>query len=682
MSKIFMSLGIPKSASSFLAQLALGVQEKLVVEGRAVAKDTSKLFPGLERGVAGFLCASSALDELGLPRTRQGQDELLALLLEDMAQSNEVIVLKSHLGIGPYVQEAIAQGLILGCASIRHPADGLLSLGDHWRREGKDSTGVEQFKTDGLSEKIESRLASWTATPKLEIFDFTDLVQFPYSVAQRIGNLYGFHAPVRGVVDSLIDNPQQIWQYNQGALNRSAAEISAEQRKEIENFYPVLMDLLKNYVSVRIKPTFAVVIPTLNSESHVGETIHSIASQTGDFNIHLHVQDGGSSDGTVELVHRWQAHLESPALPFSHNITRFTVQSGADTGMYNAIQKGFDTLQADWYGWIGSDNIFLPAAFQTVATLSDVATEFEWVIGSSTEQREDGLFFEIAEAYASAPISQRSIAMGLHDNKTLPNVQQEGVFWRDVLWEKCGRRLPEQFALAGDFALWVQFASVTEPLMVDYPLASFRRRAGQLSEDMGRYDSEVSEVRARINVSEAAVNGTQLQKAIVRYPHGRWAIDHTVASTTFSESMTVESLFPERHPGPTRVEAQTRWELVGAGEWESPVPELGLVDPFCWILKAGTTLRLLPPLLGAYRVTLTVANPHPGQVLFIRGPGVELRESAPNADFVGGSFSVSFECNVGVQGEDFRIVPSIGERTETDPRELAFLLMGVVIERR
>jgi len=674
-SKIFISFGIPKSASSFLCQLAIGVMEKLIIERGLVGKDATSLFPGITGAYPGFIYADSVLDTLGLPRTGAGLDELVKRLVEDMADSNEVIVIKTHQAAGPFTQRAIADGIVSACASIRHPADAMLSLGDHWTRDGKEVTGIEQFMGANRTDEIESRLLTWEEVPQLQIFDFTDLVQFPYAVAQRIGGLLEYDGPLRSVVDQLLDNPKRIWQFNQGSLDRSKAELTAEQRAEVESFYPHLMKRLANHVPVRVKPTFAVVIPSLNSVDHLAQAIQSIASQTGDFEILLHIQDGGSTDGTLELIRQWQEYLLSSTLPFSHNITSFTWESAPDTGMYNALQNGFNHLSADWYSWIGSDNIFLPAAFQTVATLADVATEFDWVIGTSAEQREDGVFFRAPASNINNPISQRSIAQGLHDQTTLPFLQQEGIFWRNNLWEQSGRKLVERYKLAGDFALWTEFARHSEPLLVDYPLAAFRRRAGQLSADLDGYLAEVAEIQSGIDRVAAELNDRQLQKASVRYPRGNWKIDHIVT--------TPESTGSGSGPGGARRDAPWEgWDLFGAGEWEDAAPEIGLNESFCWLLKEGATLTLKAPLEGRHRVTLSMANSHRNQVIYVMGPGVDLKVSAPNAKFITGMFQVSFDCDVDPLGTDFRVVPSVAERTAGDTREMGVLLTNVTIDRR
>jgi|688.fasta_scaffold375372_2 glycosyltransferase involved in cell wall biosynthesis len=170
-----------------------------------------------------------------------------------------------------------------------------------------------------------------------------------------------------------------------------------------------------------LNPSIGVIIPTYNCAKTLNETIMSIANQFGEFLVHLHIQDGGSIDETMQIVHKWKSLLNSGNLPFAHNINKFTYESSPDLGMYDALQKGFNKVNVDYYSWIGSDNVYYPAAFQTIVSIFESAPEFKWIIGAHTEQREDGVF-SVNKSPARIPkyISQRSIATGMHDNKYLP----------------------------------------------------------------------------------------------------------------------------------------------------------------------------------------------------------------------------------------------------------------------
>jgi glycosyltransferase involved in cell wall biosynthesis len=100
------------------------------------------------------------------------------------------------------------------------------------------------------------------------------------------------------------------------------------------------------------KPLISVVVPSYNSEKFVEETLLSVEeSQHPD--VEYIFIDGGSSDGTMEIVERY-AHL------FSHII------SEPDKGQSDAFNKGFKLAQGDYLTWLNSDDVFCPQAMARV----------------------------------------------------------------------------------------------------------------------------------------------------------------------------------------------------------------------------------------------------------------------------------------------------------------------------
>ena len=53
-----------------------------------------------------------------------------------------------------------------------------------------------------------------------------------------------------------------------------------------------------------LTPTFYVVTPCLNAAATIGGTLLSVVTRTGDIRLRYHVQDTGSTDGTVAYLER------------------------------------------------------------------------------------------------------------------------------------------------------------------------------------------------------------------------------------------------------------------------------------------------------------------------------------------------------------------------------------------
>lgn len=89
-------------------------------------------------------------------------------------------------------------------------------------------------------------------------------------------------------------------------------------------------------------PRVAILIPCLNAIHTIEACIDSALQQSYDL-IHVHVQDGGSTDGTLDILAKY-------------NSQRFSFTTTPDGGIYDAINKALDQIDADWYYILGSDD--------------------------------------------------------------------------------------------------------------------------------------------------------------------------------------------------------------------------------------------------------------------------------------------------------------------------------------
>ena len=249
--------------------------------------------------------------------------------------------------------------------------------------------------------------------------------------------------------------------------------------------------------------TFLIVTPSYNAPEFLDETIESIVSQRGDFDIRYHVQDGGSTDRTLDLLDLWGGRLagsrEDSELPPVH----FSWKSEPDRSMYDAIQKGFDELlrrQTPEEGerllimtWLNADDRLTPNALQTVAQFLRAHPDEQWVTGIPCLIREDGCIADTRlEGFGYA---RARLALGQHDGRQFPFVMQEGTFWTRGLWLAAGG-LNVELRLAGDWDLWRRMARFQRLITLRGVLAYHRRRSGQLSADMSRYWEELDRARA------------------------------------------------------------------------------------------------------------------------------------------------------------------------------------------
>ncbi len=216
---------------------------------------------------------------------------------------------------------------------------------------------------------------------------------------------------------------------------------------------------------------FSIITPAYNGERFVRETIESVLSQEGDFEIEYILADGGSTDSTVAIFNEYKARNTDP------RITMLSF-SKKDQGMYDAINKGFARATGDVYAWINSDDAYLPGAFAEVAAAFASPT-IEWLIGPNV------VVNEVGHERRGKPLTyhQSWIKRGIY-GRYAPFITQESVFWRKSLWEKVGP-IDNSLRFAGDYWLWIHFAQYAALHTISTPLACFRRRSDSLSNQEG-----------------------------------------------------------------------------------------------------------------------------------------------------------------------------------------------------
>ncbi|RJQ23910.1 glycosyltransferase [Candidatus Parcubacteria bacterium] len=99
-------------------------------------------------------------------------------------------------------------------------------------------------------------------------------------------------------------------------------------------------------------PLISVVTVSYNSEKYIEQTIISVISQSYR-NIEYIIIDGGSYDGTLDIINKYQDNID------------YWV-SEKDDGIYDAINKGILYAHGDWIGLINSDDWYAQDAIEKV----------------------------------------------------------------------------------------------------------------------------------------------------------------------------------------------------------------------------------------------------------------------------------------------------------------------------
>lgn len=225
-------------------------------------------------------------------------------------------------------------------------------------------------------------------------------------------------------------------------------------------------------------PKISIVTPVFNRVHFVENTILSVIEQNYP-NLEYIIIDGGSTDGTVEIIKKYENYLA------------YWI-SEPDEGMYHALEKGLRRCNGEIMAWINSDDKYHAGAFFNVAKIFNDLPEVEWITGTPSLYNKEGLCVKV---YEPIKWSTEKIYTG-----EFRWIQQESVFWRSSLYQKCGYCINVQHKYAADFELWVRFFKNARLYTVNTVLGGFRFHNNQLSiQNQVQYEAEVAQI---LNVNQ------------------------------------------------------------------------------------------------------------------------------------------------------------------------------------
>lgn len=180
-------------------------------------------------------------------------------------------------------------------------------------------------------------------------------------------------------------------------------------------------------LSAHGQPTITVITATLNSATTIANTMLSIRLQSYP-NIEWIVIDGGSTDGTVEILRDSEDTIDYWS-------------SEADGGIYDAFNKGIEHARGEWLLFLGADD--------RLAKNDIVATIFaQRQLGDEVLIYGDVQYEDAAEPFLSVLSAKTLFHNTLH---------HQGAFYSRRLFD-AGWRYDESFELFSDYELNLRIA--------------------------------------------------------------------------------------------------------------------------------------------------------------------------------------------------------------------------------
>jgi len=216
-------------------------------------------------------------------------------------------------------------------------------------------------------------------------------------------------------------------------------------------------------------PKISIVTPSFNQAEFIERTIVSVLSQSYPNKEYI-IMDGGSSDGSVEIIRKYENSLEY-------------WQSTPDGGQTSAVCKGFERATGDILLYLNSDDMLLPGALWAYATALG-GKDKAWAIGRLEVVDEQDRMLAYRPVY---PFGMGDIWHNLYI------VHQEGTCFTRALYEEVGG-FDSSYHYAMDFHMWLRMRSLLAPTLIRQFTAAFRVSSGQKSADGCCYAQEVGRV--------------------------------------------------------------------------------------------------------------------------------------------------------------------------------------------
>lgn len=218
-------------------------------------------------------------------------------------------------------------------------------------------------------------------------------------------------------------------------------------------------------MSVRL----SIITPSYNQAAFLERTLRSVLDQDWP-DLEYFVVDGGSTDGSVEILERYADRLAWWV-------------SEPDQGQTDAINKGLRRATGDVVAYINSDDYYLPGAFEAaIGALED--TGARWTSGACR-------YLE-AESGRTKTVWRPSLPDRPRWRWMLDpwGVPQASTFWRRDLFEEFGPfREDMHYVFDTEFELRLLFAGV-EPALVEQELAVRVLHDEAKSADRSRFHRE------------------------------------------------------------------------------------------------------------------------------------------------------------------------------------------------
>lgn len=197
-----------------------------------------------------------------------------------------------------------------------------------------------------------------------------------------------------------------------------------------------------------MKPSVTIVTPSYNQAAFIERTIRSVLNQNIP-GLEYIVVDGGSRDGTVDILKRYENYIQWTSRP--------------DNGQADAVNKGIRRSHGEIIGWLNSDDVYYDGAIEAVLDFFAARSDVDILYGDAHHiDAED----RIIEPYYTEDWDYERL-------KDICFICQPSVFFRRRLVDRVGL-LDDRLQYCMDYEYWLRIGRTTPFARLDRFLAGSR----------------------------------------------------------------------------------------------------------------------------------------------------------------------------------------------------------------
>ncbi len=201
-------------------------------------------------------------------------------------------------------------------------------------------------------------------------------------------------------------------------------------------------------------PRISIITPSFNQGQYIEETILSVINQNYP-NLEYIIIDGGSTDGSVEIIKKYEKHL------------KYWI-SEPDKGQSHAINKGLEKCTGDIFNWLNSDDFLVQNALELISK-NYLEHKADVIIGNLNIVNSSSAITDYIKGTDFCLSRAKNI--GLFNPLTQPSV-----FFN---YEKLKKVLPlnEKLHYTMDLEMWLKYQLLYDKikyLKIDKPIVNFR----------------------------------------------------------------------------------------------------------------------------------------------------------------------------------------------------------------